>query len=187
MATTGEDDVEYESDPEEPKQSLVMRRRRAASDDEDSEEEGGAEREGEREAPDGATRIHSDESDGQGGAADYDEQEEYSEEEEETYNEEEELIDDEEVHGQHIGVENVRDRANEEEKLAVEAVSESAAEEFGDAPLDGQMNQEGEKKVNEPYAVPTAGAFYMHDDRFRDNAGGRNRYQYFIVKTLMVR
>ncbi|KAF9690042.1 hypothetical protein SADUNF_Sadunf01G0154700 [Salix dunnii] len=37
--------------------------------------------------------------------------------------------------------------------------------------------EEGEegKKENEPFAVPTAGAFYMHDDRFRDSAGGRHR------------
>lgn len=29
----------------------------------------------------------------------------------------------------------------------------------------------GEKKENEPFAVPTAGAFYMHDDRFRESGG----------------
>ncbi|PPS12309.1 hypothetical protein GOBAR_AA08317 [Gossypium barbadense] len=34
---------------------------------------------------------------------------------------------------------------------------------------------EHEKKENEPFVVPTAGAFYMHDDRFRDNVGGRHR------------
>lgn len=42
-----------------------------------------------------------------------------------------------------------------------------------------EVNNEGGeegKKENEPFAVPTAGAFYMHDDRFRDSAGGRNRY-----------
>ncbi|XP_031386488.1 protein MLN51 homolog isoform X1 [Punica granatum] len=177
MAAAGEEEVEYESDPEEAKQSLVMRRRRAASDDEDSEEEGGAEQE--REGPDQEARIHhSDESDGQGGAANYDddEEEEYIDEEEEgAYNEEEELIDDEEVRRRGLGSEDVRDRVDEEKKVAVAGVSESAAEEFGDAPPEGQANQDGEKKSNEPYAVPTAGAFYMHDDRFRDNAGGRHR------------
>ena len=35
--------------------------------------------------------------------------------------------------------------------------------------------EEGAKK-NEPFAVPTSGAFYMHDDRFQDNAGARHRY-----------
>jgi hypothetical protein len=40
-----------------------------------------------------------------------------------------------------------------------------------------EVNTE-EKKENEPFAVPTAGAFYMHDDRFRDNSGARQRYLY---------
>lgn len=175
MATAGEDDVEYDSDPEEAKRSMVMRRRRAASDDEDSETDGAAERE--RERPDRVASIHSDESDGQGGAADYDDEEEdYLEEEEEgIYNEEEELVDREEVHGQDIENEDVRNRVSEKQ-AAVAGVSESVTEELVEASLDGEINQEGEKKVKEPYAVPTAGAFYMHDDRFRDNAGGRHRY-----------
>ncbi|KAJ8539261.1 hypothetical protein K7X08_013513 [Anisodus acutangulus] len=32
-----------------------------------------------------------------------------------------------------------------------------------------------EKKENEPYAVPKAGAFYMHDDRFGDNVDGPHK------------
>ncbi|KAK8930962.1 hypothetical protein KSP39_PZI016358 [Platanthera zijinensis] len=32
-----------------------------------------------------------------------------------------------------------------------------------------------EKEENEPYAVPTAGALYMHDDRFQENGRGRQR------------
>ncbi|KAK4359466.1 hypothetical protein RND71_021695 [Anisodus tanguticus] len=32
-----------------------------------------------------------------------------------------------------------------------------------------------EKKENEPYAVPKAGAFYMHDDRSGDNVVGRHK------------
>ncbi|KAH0453122.1 hypothetical protein IEQ34_017446 [Dendrobium chrysotoxum] len=35
--------------------------------------------------------------------------------------------------------------------------------------------EEEEKKESEPYAVPTAGAFYMHDDRFEENGRGRHR------------
>ncbi|EPS62824.1 hypothetical protein M569_11966, partial [Genlisea aurea] len=38
----------------------------------------------------------------------------------------------------------------------------------------GLQNEEPKKELD-PFSVPTAGAFYMHDDRFRDNAGGRNR------------
>ncbi|KAG9129969.1 hypothetical protein Leryth_007090, partial [Lithospermum erythrorhizon] len=43
--------------------------------------------------------------------------------------------------------------------------------------VDDEGNDVGEeeKKEPQPYAVPTAGAFYMHDDRFRENAGGRGR------------
>ncbi|GMH03661.1 hypothetical protein Nepgr_005500 [Nepenthes gracilis] len=32
-----------------------------------------------------------------------------------------------------------------------------------------------DEEDNEPFAVPTAGAFYMHDDRFRDNSGRPHR------------
>lgn len=32
-----------------------------------------------------------------------------------------------------------------------------------------------DKKDAEPFVVPTAGAFYMHDDRFQDNGGARPR------------
>jgi hypothetical protein len=37
------------------------------------------------------------------------------------------------------------------------------------------VGEEG-KKESEPFAVPTAGAFYMHDDRFQEARGrGRGR------------
>ncbi|CAM6123403.1 unnamed protein product [Calypogeia fissa] len=39
----------------------------------------------------------------------------------------------------------------------------------------GKEVTEEEKKEAEPFVVPTAGAFYMHDDRFRDNGGARPR------------
>lgn len=61
-----------------------------------------------------------------------------------------------------------------EEKLAVDDDAGEFSHENEDA------KNEGEKKEMEPYAVPTAGAFYMHDDRFRDSVGGRNRYQHLI-------
>uniref|UniRef100_A0A7N0RHQ5 Btz domain-containing protein n=1 Tax=Kalanchoe fedtschenkoi TaxID=63787 RepID=A0A7N0RHQ5_KALFE len=43
---------------------------------------------------------------------------------------------------------------------------------YGQDVGEGEHRFEGEeeKKEHEPFAVPTAGAFYMHDDRFRDNA-----------------
>lgn len=33
-----------------------------------------------------------------------------------------------------------------------------------------------DKKDAEPFVVPTTGAFYMHDDRFRDSGGARPRF-----------
>lgn len=40
---------------------------------------------------------------------------------------------------------------------------------------DGVEPADEEKKEAEPFVVPTAGAFYMHDDRFRGVAGARPR------------
>ncbi|XP_012456726.1 protein MLN51 homolog [Gossypium raimondii] len=180
MATTGVEEVEYESDPEEVKRSLAMRRREAASDDEEGEreEENNAEARMDRRA-----LIRSDESDGQGGAADYDDDEEeldLEEVEEEVYDEyeeEEEEIDEEEI--DEVGKVEVRGNV----KITGEDVKEAVVDN-GNGDVDeglgidnnhiGEEHEE-EKKENEPFAVPTAGVFYMHDDRFRDNVGGRHR------------
>ncbi|CAN4088937.1 unnamed protein product [Withania somnifera] len=173
MASAGE--AEYESDPEEAKLSLKMRRREA-SDDEEEEREA-------EEKP--VRRIESDgESEGQGAAADYDEDEE---EEEEEYDDEEYVEDDEvyeEDEYQEVGGTSGRGVNKESVEAAVEGV-DGAKEVVGEGTGidDGNENNnvqqgEEEKKQNEPYAVPTAGAFYMHDDRFRDNAGGRHRWTF---------
>ncbi|XVF86572.1 hypothetical protein PTKIN_Ptkin18bG0052700 [Pterospermum kingtungense] len=181
MATTGEEEVEYESDPEEVKRSLAMRRREAASDDEEGEREEDNRTEARM---DRRAVIHSDESDGQGGAADYDYDEEESvlEEDEEVYDEEdeeEEEIDEEEVDeaGKRELQGNV-ERTGEDMKEAV--VGDGSRNVDEGVEINDNNNHVGEedgeeKKENEPFAVPTAGAFYMHDDRFRDNIGGRHR------------
>ncbi|KAL0294723.1 UNVERIFIED_CONTAM: hypothetical protein Sradi_6872500 [Sesamum radiatum] len=65
----------------------------------------------------------------------------------------------------------------EEEKKEVNDEANKIDDENNNVP-DGQ--HEEERKEMEPFAVPTAGAFYMHDDRFRDNAGGRHRYQLML-------
>ena len=62
-----------------------------------------------------------------------------------------------------------------------DSVGVAATKEVGDGdglPPEEIAEGEGEegKKENEPFAVPTAGAFYMHDDRFRESSGGRHRY-----------
>ncbi|XP_024030466.1 protein MLN51 homolog [Morus notabilis] len=174
MAMVGAEDVDYESDPEEAKRSLAMRRREAS----DDEEEGGV---GEKRRVDRRGGIHSDdESDGQGGAAEYDEDEEelvLDDEEEE----EEEIDDEEGEEEEEVYEESGRGREGGGENLAVAVPKEVSCN--GRAPVDGSVEAHGEsqaegeeeKKEHEPFAVPTAGAFYMHDDRFRDNAGGRHR------------
>jgi len=197
MASAGEDDLEYESDPEDVKRSLSMRRREA-SDDEEAEEEGR-----EKTRVDPRVVIHSDESDGQGGVAEYDDDEEELDEEE--LLEEEELVEEEDeglVEEEEVGVYEERVSGGGEgdarvgvENSAVAVVNQSkvhgeerrAVDESAEGQAEGQDGEEDEeeeveeKKENEPFAVPTAGAFYMHDDRFRDNAGGRPRYPIFII------
>ncbi|XP_010318560.1 protein MLN51 homolog [Solanum lycopersicum] len=174
MASVGE--AEYESDPEEAKLSLKMRRREASDDEEEEREVEKREK--------SVRMIESDgESEGQGAAADYDE-----EEEEEEYDDEEYVEDEEDYEGdeyQEVG--GTSGEGHEETVKKVEAVTEGAEgvkQVVGEGTGSGQgidddneNNVQGEegKKENEPFAVPTAGAFYMHDDRFRDNAGGRHR------------
>ncbi|XP_048129695.1 protein MLN51 homolog isoform X2 [Rhodamnia argentea] len=190
MATGREDEVEYESDPDETKQSLAMRRRRAASDDEESEKEEALEGEGGKESR--AGRVRSEESDSEGGAADYDDEEGELEEEEEldgeeeeeegNYEDAEEVIDEEKMNERRVGEVERNDNINmghEEEKEVVDRDFKDEGQIAVEEPLgewgEDQAEDQVEKKENEPYAVPTAGAFYMHDDRFRDNVGGRNR------------
>ncbi|KAL3610592.1 hypothetical protein D5086_001612 [Populus alba] len=142
MARVGEAEIEYESDPAEKKWLLGRRRREVANDNEEGE--GEAKPIIVQRAP-----IHSDESDDQGGAADYDDD---KVEEEDSLNGEEDEDDDEE----------------EEEEVREKEIEGRKAEEMGEEKV--EEGEEG-KKENEPFAVPTTGAFYIHDDRFRDSAG----------------
>ncbi|MCD9643564.1 hypothetical protein HAX54_031147 [Datura stramonium] len=153
MAGVDEKDVEYESDPEEAKLSLKMRRREASDDEEE---------EGEKTEKSHRRVDSDDESEGQGAAAEY--EEDVVEEEEEDLAVEEEYVEEEEVDEAEAIV--------EENGVIKEILTElRSGIDDGSGVVLGQ-----EKKENEPFAVPTAGAFYMHDDRFRDNnAGGRHR------------
>ncbi|XP_077212111.1 protein MLN51 homolog isoform X1 [Tasmannia lanceolata] len=166
MAVEGEE-AEYESDPEEAVLQLATRRREA-SDDEEGE---GEERENQTRI-DLRVGIGSDgESDGQGGAPGYEYQEE-SEIEEEEEEEEEEFRDrvSEGGGGDNKDGGEIDVRALVPESGRDEGRSGGEIEGFG-----GENEGEEEKKESEPFAVPTAGAFYMHDDRFRDSGGGRHR------------
>ncbi|XP_076887892.1 protein MLN51 homolog [Bidens hawaiensis] len=153
MADLGEEADEYDSDPEQAKLSLTMRRRIASDDEEDEEDD-----DDDNVVSDARVRVRvSDyESDGQGAAAEYDDDD---------VEEELELVDDEEDEGV-VGTVVIRsvDRFDNNNNNRSGGVEEG----------EGEGRQE-EKKENEPFAVPTAGAFYMHDDRFRDGGRGRGR------------
>ncbi|KAL0463892.1 UNVERIFIED_CONTAM: protein MLN51 [Sesamum latifolium] len=173
-----EEEIEYESDPEEANLTLKMRRRDASDDEED---EGGEIREKPR-----RTILDSD-GESEGAPAEY--EDEY-EEEEEDYDLGEYVEEIEEVHYEESDV-GRGDNAVEMVVVRAEirkdggAAGVLMAEKKGSNNDASQVNsrnnniddgqREGEKKEIEPYVVPTAGAFYMHDDRFRDNAGGRHR------------
>ncbi|KAL8139427.1 hypothetical protein V2J09_005448 [Rumex salicifolius] len=180
MAGDGEEETEYESDPEEVKMSLKMRRREASDDEEEEEgeEEEKGEGDGEERREMTSARASDAESDGQGGAAEYDDEE--LEEEEEYYDEYEEEEEEELVAvGEYVdngGEAGVRARGESDATEAIGRDEEVGDSNEGHVP-DGeeQVGEEGEKKENEPFMVPTAGAFYMHDDRFREALGGRNR------------
>jgi len=174
MATATEG-VEYESDPEEAARSLAMRRRREASDDEETDAD--ADR---RDATSDRRITHSVDSDGEGGVADYDDEEDLEEEEEAVEEEEEEEVEEEDL--------------EEEERSEHEyegGANGTVVKDSDDADVKALLEESGngdeeEKKENEPFAVPTAGAFYMHDDRFRDNAGARHRYLNFHSNLCIV-
>lgn len=167
MATEGE---EYESDPEEAMAALAMRRREASDDEEGERHERGKK-------PAGRVLIGSDvESDGQGGAEVYEEEESEIEEEEEGEEEYEDGVEEVEFDdkGSERGEVSAAAALAAATALEVAAVAESGGGESAHGKDHGEEEEE-EKKVNEPFAVPTAGAFYMHDDRFQDDRSGRHR------------
>lgn len=171
LVSGDEEEAEYESDNEGGTSALALRRR-VASDVEDDDHEVSAEREG---------AYYDDGEDDQGAAPDEDEDQEEEEEEEEEYADSEDAA-------------RTRDASEEddngEEKFSQQRRVQHVA---GGAPsgtegLKGTGSKEGpeEDKHNaEPFVVPTAGAFYMHDDRFRNNgvirarrsAGGRKLWE----------
>nr|KYP54224.1 hypothetical protein KK1_000400 [Cajanus cajan] len=159
-----ENNVEYDSDPEEAKRPLTMRRREA-SDDEEAEGEVTDKREDRR------VEVPSDVLDDEGGVEDYDDGNVVEEEEEE----EEEELEDEEVE-EEVYEEKSASGGVDEGSVVVVKESDGDGDDDVRPPLeDSAEDHLEEKKENEPFAVPTAGAFYMHDDRFRDNSGARHR------------
>ncbi|CAM0954350.1 unnamed protein product [Alopecurus aequalis] len=146
---------EYESSDLDDAPLPAVRRRAEASDEEeeDSEEDGG------RPLPRRKAGSDAD-SDGQGAAEEYGEYEDY----------EEEVYEDFEQGRGGVAPKAVAVAPGDADGVngAAEAGEEAGAAE-------GEEGEEG-KKESEPFAVPTAGAFYMHDDRFQEARGrGRGR------------
>ncbi|CAM0881575.1 unnamed protein product [Alopecurus aequalis] len=145
-------DEEYVSDPDD---ALPEMRRREASDDEGSEEG--------RRPP--RARIDPDhDDDGQGAPEDYE-----GEVEE----------DDGEEYYDDLLEEEVGEGLEEDYDARAVPPKEVAAGQGEDGEKAGEEGEEAdgeEKKEQEPFAVPTSGAFYMHDDRFAESGrGGRRR------------
>lgn len=162
LVSGDEEEAEYESDNEGGTSALALRRR-VASDVEDDDHEVSTEREGAYYDEDGE--------DDQGAPPDEDEDQEEEEEEEEEYADSEDAA-------------RTRD-ASEEDDNGVEKFNQqrrvqhvAGGSPSGTESLKDTGNKEGpeEDKHNaEPFVVPTAGAFYMHDDRFRNNGAIRAR------------
>ncbi|CAO2203904.1 unnamed protein product [Urochloa humidicola] len=127
-------------------------RRREASDDEGSED--GRPR----------ARIGPDQDDDGQGAP-----EAYDEEDEEYYDEEEEEVGEgfEEYEGR--APPPMEDGGGGQEPRGEDGVAGEEGLALEEA------KGEGEEKEQEPFAVPTSGAFYMHDDRFQEENRGRRR------------
>ncbi|VAH77285.1 unnamed protein product [Triticum turgidum subsp. durum] len=138
-------------------------RRREASDDEGSEEG--------RRPP--RARIDPDhDDDGQGAPEDYEGEVEEEEDEDEEYYDD--LLDDEEV-GEGLEEEYDGHAVPPKEVAAGQGeADEKPGEEGAEAEAEAEADGE-EKKEQEPFAVPTSGAFYMHDDRFQEDGRGRRR------------
>ncbi|KAL5229308.1 hypothetical protein ABZP36_017573 [Zizania latifolia] len=154
-AETAEEE-EYVSDPDDA--PLPAMRRREASDDEGSEEG--------RRPPRARIGSDRDDDDGQGAAEAYDDEE---------YEDDEEYYDD--LVEEEVG-EGFEEKYDGRASLPKE-VDAAQGEEGKKAEVEGaEAEAEGdgeEKKEHEPFAVPTSGAFYMHDDRFQEESRGRRR------------
>lgn len=173
------EELEYDSDPEDALRPSLMRRR-VASDDENGEGSCG-EREIETIRRDRLRVGSDDESEGEGSARGYGDEEDYEEQDEEEMLEEE--ADEDAVEdgngvsvlekAVHVGGRSRDAREMDGAALLSEEYGQRSG--GGDVYREKNQAQEGEKKESEPFAVPTAGAFYMHDDRFEENGRGRHR------------
>jgi hypothetical protein len=155
-------DEEYVSDPDD---ALPEMRRREASDDEGSEDG--------RRPP--RARIDPDhDHDGQGAPEDYEGEVEDEEEEEEYYDD---LLEEEAAEG-------LEEEEYDARAVPPKEVAAGQGEEGDKAVVEGEEADGEEKKEQEPFAVPTSGAFYMHDDRFAENGRGGGGRRCTFLTTL---
>ncbi|MCO5588606.1 hypothetical protein L7F22_042563 [Adiantum nelumboides] len=155
----GEENLDYESDSDEGTSALALRRR-VASDEEDDDDETNSAR--------GNGCYNDDLEHHEGGAF----VEEGEDEEEEEYEDvEDEVI----LLGGRKETSDDYDNEEANEELS-KHTREGTRKPQGSAATGGSIEValEGKKDV-EPFVVPTAGAFYMHDDRFRYNGLTRSR------------
>ena len=178
-----DEEVDYDSDSEEGTTALAFRRREASDDEEDDHDGNSGKR---------RSAYYDEDVEEQGAPPQEDEVEE-AEEEEEDEDEDEEYDDDNgdgdgDGGGEEVGKLDVHRAENKrgetQSKHRREDSGISADKDLGNA--DNSSNKgriEEEKKDAEPFVVPTAGAFYMHDDRFRSNSVTRPRYEvsYLLV------
>lgn len=180
MASVAENELlDYESDPEDANLSLTMRRREASDDDQEEEE-----KESLRQRVD--SRVSDSVSEGAAAEYDGDEFDQFDDDEEAEVEDEEEVRIESNV--KVVGAELDVDGNELEFPGAVEGRKEVI--DGGDYVEDGEGGENGvekDKKENQPFVVPTAGAFYMHDDRFRESGGpgrgggGRHRYYFWLL------
>jgi hypothetical protein len=176
----GVEEVEYESDSDGA--SALALRRRAASDD----DERGAVMDAASSADDDGSRPRFSDDEGEGpgeGTPPLDEDDEEEEEEEEEENDDGEAFlrrrrkgsdEEDDGEGEGDGLQQV-EGSDESGLLRKSGEQPEGAEESLAPATDGKETNDEEKKEAEPFVVPTAGAFYMHDDRFRENGGARPR------------
>eukprot|EP00250_Pteridium_aquilinum_P015048 c22346_g2_i1 orf=279-800(+) len=156
----GEENVEYESDSEEGTSALALRRCVASDDEEDDQDTNKGRRDDyydqDVEHHEGAPLVEDDDEDEEEDEEEEEDGEEYEDAEDEGTlalgTRSKDMNDD---HGDEDGGEEGSNNFREDARKAQGGV--------GNASKEGVAE---EKKDAEPFVVPTAGAFYMHDDRF---------------------
>lgn len=166
MAPDGVEEAEYDSDPEELKRFLAPRRREEASDDEELEglKDDDHNRVG--------NQIDSDQQ-SYGIAESDDDADQGLLIEGDSYDEEDEEGDFDELDDD---IEYITDKDKTAVAGNLKGNGEDATEDSATDLVDGE-----EPKKKEPFAVPTAGAFYMHDDRSQEMDTASNRLTIFFT------